>query len=84
MTLQTKLLFKNICETKSDWDDDLVESLYSKWRNFVYRWNHWVLVYQDVFFYLEDFVYFIELHGFADSSNQAYAAVIYTRLITSN
>ena len=36
VTLQTKLLFKNIYETKSDWDDDLVELLYSKWKNFVY------------------------------------------------
>ena len=28
-------------------------------------------------FYPEDFVNFIELHGFADSSNQAYASVIF-------
>ena len=27
VTRQTKLLFKNVCETKSDWDDDLVEPL---------------------------------------------------------
>ena len=31
----------------------------------------------------EDFVEFIELHGFADSSNQDYAAVTYAWLITS-
>ena len=35
-------------------------------------------------FYSEGFANFIELHGFANSSNQAYAAVIYARLITKN
>ena len=34
-------------------------------------------------FYSEDFVNFIEHHGYADSSNQAYAAVFYARLITN-
>ena len=34
-------------------------------------------------FYSEDFVEFIELHGFADSSNQDYAAVSYAWLITN-
>ena len=34
-------------------------------------------------FYTEDFVKFIEHHGFAGSSNQAYAGVIYARLITN-
>ena len=34
-------------------------------------------------FYPEDFVNFIELHGFADSSNQAYASVIFAQLTTN-
>ena len=34
-------------------------------------------------FYSEDFVKFIELYGFTHSSNQAYAGVIYARLITN-
>ena len=34
-------------------------------------------------FYSEDFAKFIELHGFADSLNQAFAGVIYARLITN-
>ena len=34
-------------------------------------------------FYSEGFVKFIELDGFADSLNQAYAGVIYARLITN-
>ena len=73
MTRQTKLLFKNICETKSDWDDDLVEPLLKSLTFSVPRCA----------FYLEDFVKSIELHGLADSSKQAYAGVIYARLITN-
>ena len=34
-------------------------------------------------YYSEDFINFIELHGFADGPNQAYAAVLYARLITN-
>ena len=68
VTLQTKL-FKNICETKSDWDDDLVEPLYSKWKNFVYSLKPLTFSVPRCIFYSEYFVKFIELHGFADSSN---------------
>ena len=83
VTLQTNLLFKNICETKSDWDDDLVEPpLCSKWKNFVNSLKSLTFSMPRCVFYSEDFVNFIELHGFADSSNQAYLAVIYARLIT--
>ena len=34
-------------------------------------------------FYSEEFVSFIEFNGFASSSNQVYATVIYVRLITN-
>ena len=83
VTLQTKLLFKNICETKSDWDDDLVELLYSKWKNFVFLLKSLTYSVPRCVFYSEDFVKFIELHGFAHSLNQAYAGVIYAQLITN-
>ena len=76
-------MFKNICETKSDWDDDLVEPLYSKWKNFVYFLKSLTFIVPRCVFYSEDFVKFIEYHGFADSSNQSYAGVIYARLITN-
>ena len=76
-------MFKNICETKSDWDDDLVEPLYSKWKNFVYFLKSLTFIVPRCVFYSEDFVKFIEHHGFADSSNQSYAGVIYARLITN-
>ena len=83
MTLQKKLLFKNICETKSDWDDDLIEPSYSKWKNFVYSLKSLTFSIPRCVFYSEGFFNFIELDGFADISNQAYAAVIYAGLITN-
>ena len=54
-------MFKNICETKSDWDDDLVEPLYSKWKNFVYSLKSLTFSVPKCVFYSEDFVKFIEL-----------------------
>ena len=51
-------------------------------------WNHYMLKsltfsITRCVFYPEDFINFIELHGFADSSNQAYASVIFAQLITN-
>ena len=70
-------------ETESSWDDDLVEPLYNKWKNFAYSLKSLTFSIPLCVFYSEDFVNFIELHGFSDSSNQPYAVVIYARLITN-
>ena len=56
VTLQTKLLFKNIRETKSDLDDDLVEPLYNKWKNFVYPMKSLTFNIATCIFYSEDVI----------------------------
>ena len=71
VTLQTKSLFKNICEPKSDWNNDLIEPLCSKWKNFVYSFKFLTFSVPRCVFYSEDFVNFIELQGFADSSKSS-------------
>ena len=50
---------------------------------FVYSLKSLIVSILRCVFYSEDFVNFTELHGFAGTSNQAYAAVIYARPITN-
>ena len=73
-----KLLFKDLCKLKYDWDAILGEELSSKWYNHLNELkNTDIRIPRYVFYGLPQKQDLVELHGFADSSKDAYAAVVY-------
>ena len=87
LVIQVKLIFKDICLIKVDWDDPLDAEIVSRWWKFfkdlkelgeirLPRYIHKGVVHGEV--------EVAELHGFADSSKDAFAAVVYLRVKMSD
>lgn len=81
-----KILFQDLCQDKADWDDSLPESLCQ-------RWKKWCEELKKVGSIEIPRCYPSEitggstsflLHGFCDSSQTSYAAVVYLRIETEN
>ena len=81
VVIEMKVLFQELCKCKIGWDDELPEHLQR-------RWNAWCDELQKVGFiriprcYLHKLdmnVLTHQLHGFCDSSQSGYAAVVYLR-----
>ncbi|KAL9977059.1 hypothetical protein ACROYT_G014423 [Oculina patagonica] len=78
LTIEMKILFQELCINKTNWDDELQGTLLNRWKSFL----------QDLKFidsYRIPRCYFsrqpvtIQIHGFSDASERAYAAVVYIR-----
>lgn len=76
-----KIMFQHLWLEKLDWDDELPDSCRNKWMRVrndlcaieeleIERWLHSVDM--------------LEIHGFSDASKDAYAAVLYSRTVTSS
>ena len=80
ITLPSKLLFKNICSQKFNWDDEVSPLLKRQWTNYLNELNSLgkVSVNRHILCYhCRD----VELHGFCDSSGSAYCAVVYVKTV---
>ena len=79
--MTTKILLQEVCETKSEWDDELNEELKHKWFNWIEGLKKVaeVTFSRSLFGYVEEEVLDCELHGFADSSKKAHCAALYLR-----
>ena len=81
ITVTTKILLQDTCETKSEWNDELNEELKHKWFN----WIEGLKKVAEITFsrsllgYVEEEVLDCELHGFVDSNKKAYCAALYMR-----
>jgi hypothetical protein len=80
-----KIIFQELCKLKTDWDDPLPEDLRSRYLN-------WLADLDKVEPFSVERCYFndidgdivsLEIHGFGDSSEAAYAAVVYLRIETT-
>ena len=78
LTVEMKILFQELCIEKTNWDSELKGESLRKWKSFL----------QDLILidcYHIPRCYFacqpvdIQLHGFSDASERAYAAVVYIR-----
>ena len=86
VVLQAKLLFQKLCQMKVDWDNVVARDLRSKWERFLkellefrcFRIERFVLGRST------EKILQVELHGFCDSSEVAYAGVVYAKIVTSS
>ena len=85
LVLQTRLLFKNICNEKLDWDDVILEKFAKEWSVLLKSLGN--IKHIDIDRYVSttsnpDDIF--ELHGFCDASKVAYCAAIYVRVISNS
>ena len=80
--ITVKSLFQDLCKLRSGWDEPLNEELtlkYSSWLSDLLRVKC-IPVERCYLPSLEDNVVSLQIHGFGDSSEVAYAAVVYLRM----
>ncbi|XP_076397896.1 uncharacterized protein LOC105664063 [Megachile rotundata] len=84
VTITAKIMMQNLWLLQCDWDETVPSTLLREWQRYydalhtlrnisIPRWN-----------YQNSRSLQYSLHGFADASNHAYAAVVYSRVINPN
>ena len=80
VTLQLKLLFKQLCIEKYDWDTVISNDYFTQWTQILNELETLKKVeIKRTVLCCDNKV--LELHGFCDSSGQAYCAVVYARVV---
>ncbi|XP_059048841.1 uncharacterized protein LOC131844082 [Achroia grisella] len=85
LLVKTKIFIQRLWIQKYSWDEEISQSLIDEWKIIKYdfknvsdihidRWLHTYNKEKEA----------IEIHGFCDASMQAYAAVVYCRVVNSN
>ncbi|XP_072403355.1 uncharacterized protein [Diabrotica undecimpunctata] len=82
--LHGKLFIKKLFLERMDWDNILPPSLEKEWTTFVNNIPHLKSLKIPRCLFLNKKVAHIQIHGFADSSERAYAACIYFRTVYSD
>ena len=81
-TLLLKTLLQEVWKTKLSWDDPLPTSIQQKWDKFYSQIHSFNSMFIPRFIHLNSSK--CELHGFCDSSTQAYSAVVYLKTIDTS
>ena len=85
LSLQTRLLFKNICNEKLDWDDIILEKFAKEWSNLLNSLGD--IKHINIDRYVSTTSNpgnVLELHGFCDASKVAFCTAIYIRVISNS
>ena len=84
ITTRVKVMFQLLCRKKVDWDDAVENEVKIKWDAFLNELDRIkeITIRRFVFYEVKDDIESVEIHGFSDSSLDAYAAVIYLRVKT--
>ena len=77
-TMEMKILFQELCLDKVDWDSNLPKHLLGTWNSLLNKLKCLNNVKIPCCYFTSRPVQF-ELHGFSDTSNRAYAGVVYIR-----
>ena len=83
VVLQAKLLFQELCELMVDWDEVVDGDVAKKWDRFLkdLKYCRSICMPRFVLSYIREKIVSLELHGFCDSSNVAYAVAVYVRVV---
>ena len=77
--LEMKILYQQLWEEKLGWDEPVPEPYLTKHKN----WRNQLSILSDIHiprcYFAQETTLTIELHGFSDASEAAYAAVVYVR-----
>ena len=83
--IKLKILLQRVWEHKVDWDDTVPTEIIDDWLQWKSEASHLSEKQIDRCYYPVDFhAEKLELHGFCDASEQAYAAVAYLRMLDAN
>lgn len=87
ITARVKTIFQLLCKDKSDWDSDVPPGILSVWNTFLDDITRFGELRVKRFSYVnpsDSSELFSTLHGFCDSSETAYAAVLYLQVRTQS
>lgn len=83
--IKAKMLFQILCRGKVDWDQNLTEPSLTKWKHFTNDLEVIAQITVPRYYHVKELTpVTVELHGFSDASEKAYAAVVYLRSIYSD
>jgi len=83
--IAAKMLFQTLCKDKMNWDQALTESSLMKWKQFTNDLEVIVQISVPRYYYVTVVTpVSVELHGFSDASEKAYAAVVYLKSVYSD
>lgn len=82
--IKAKILLQRVWESKIDWDEEVPEPIVEEWSLWRSQLNSLPQVHiPRCYFPKEAEIVSIQLHGFGDASQSAYAAVVYLRMTDS-
>ena len=82
-TVRTKMFFQELCSEKTDWDDELQGEMLARWRSILGELEY-LQANSIPRCYFTSNPISVQLHGFSDASEKAYAAVVYMRSCYDN
>ena len=84
--IQAKLIFQKLCRLKTDWDANIPDDIREEWTEFMedLKKHSCIIIPRYVGYKLSNVLSDIELHGFSDSSQTAYSAVVYAKIKVEN
>ena len=85
IVIKLKLLFQKICSMKIGWDDYIGDGLNAKWFKMISDLDNFSEMIISRCYFISDIkdpVTYLYLHGFSDSSEEAYAACIYIKSVS--
>lgn len=83
VVITAKILIQELWIRKYDWDSPIADELLQPWENYCAEFSKLkeIRIYRWTGMHTENVA--VELHGFADASNRAYATVVYLRIFKS-
>ncbi|XP_071652615.1 uncharacterized protein [Temnothorax longispinosus] len=84
VTITAKIFMQHLWRARIAWDDAIPETLLPKWRELYSRLSHLSSLQIPRWTGLRADNLRAEIHGFADASNVAYAAVVYLKVVSAS